>query len=145
MDILPGLGIDLIKFGLTEEQVIRVLGYPSKTYFTDSGCKRLQFNDLKIELSFEPDNENLFGWLEIYCPNARLFNNQLIGKEIEYVVSLLKAKFNEEPKIDDYGSFLSVTFENHWIELQFEFGLLKNINLGVLYNEADEPQWPNSL
>ncbi len=81
MEVLPSIGINNICFGVSEKQAINILGKPDKAYITDSGCKRLQFNNLQIELSFEPDNNNLLGWLEIHYPNATLFGKKLIGKE----------------------------------------------------------------
>lgn len=144
MEVLPGIGTDVISFGANEQEAINLLGNPDKVYTTDGDCKRLQFNKLQIELSFELDNNNLLGWLEVHEPNAVLFGRKLIGIEQNEVLNFVTARLNEEPEIEDYGSFISVTYETHWIELQFEFGVLKSINLGVMYNDSDDPQWPNT-
>ena len=144
MEILPGIGTDIIYFGVSQKEAIKLLGKPDKVYLTDGDCKRIQFNKLQMELSFEPDNNNLLGWLEVHYPNATLFGKKLIGKEKNEVLNFLANKLNDEPVTEDYGSFLSVTYENQWVELQFEFGTLNNINLGVVYNDKDVPQWPNT-
>ncbi|AJQ96571.1 hypothetical Protein YC6258_04539 [Gynuella sunshinyii YC6258] len=54
-------------------------------------------------------------------------------------------QFLKEPgKIEDYGSFLSVTYEENWVELQFEFGCLSRICIGNLYDDGNNPKWPYS-
>ena len=71
-----------------------------------------------------------------------IFGHQLIGKSMPEVLSILRMELDTEPTIDDYGSFVSVIFEKEWLELQFSFNKLTNINFGVLYGENDEPEWP---
>ncbi|WP_010605283.1 hypothetical protein [Pseudoalteromonas maricaloris] len=142
MEITLGYGIDSILFGLTEQQVIAALGKPDKTFFTDEENKRLQFNELLLELSFESENAHRLGWIEVHNKNVTIFGHQLIGKAMAEVVSILRAELDTEPTIDDYGSFISVTFEKEWLELQFSFNKLTNINFGVLYGKNDEPEWP---
>lgn len=144
MEILPSIGTNTVNFGVTEKEAINLLGNPDKVYTTESNCKRLQFNKLQIELSFEPDNSNLLGWLEVHHPNASLFGEHLIGKDQNEVLNFVTDKLNEKPEIEDYGSFISATYSTDWVELQFEFGALKSINLGVKYDDNDTPEWPNT-
>jgi hypothetical protein len=144
LKITLGCGIELISFGATETEILLSLGEPDKTYFTDSECKRLQYNELLIELSFEPDNENRLGWLEVHNPKVELFGFKLIGKSFAEVEVILKDKLNESPTIEDYGSFISVTYDDQWLELHFEFDRLTNINFGVLYADNDIVLWPTT-
>ena len=103
----------------------------------------MQFNLLRIEVSFEPENNNQLGWIEIHNPEASWSGRSLIGlskdEVLEFVSGLLKA----EPEIEDYGSFLSISYDEQWVELQFQFNQLDNINFGVLYDEKEVPQWPS--
>ena len=144
LEITLGYGVDSILFGLTEQQAITVLGKPDKSYFTDEENKRLQFNNLLIELSFETENDYRLGWIEVHNPNVTILGHRLIGKAMSDVLSILRAGLEAEPKVDDYGSFVSVTFEEEWLELQFSFNNLTNINFGVLYGKTDEPVWPST-
>jgi hypothetical protein len=121
---------------------IERLGRPSKIYQTDTNCERLQFNDSLIELSFEPENENLLGWIEVYNENAELFGLNLFGKSKTDVTTLLNAHLEYIPELDDFGAMVSLSYDNHWLELQFEFDRLNCINFGVLYDESDSPIWP---
>ena len=142
MEILLGIGVDSIHFGMSEYEATQILGDPDKDYETDSDCRRLQFNEQRLELSFEPDNKNLLGWIEVHNPNATLFGKKLIGLEEATVLSFLNNHLNENTETNDYGSFISVSYDNQWLELQFQFGCLENIQFGVIYNETDDPLWP---
>ncbi len=142
MEITLGKGLDNIVFGKSKEDIIDMLGWPDKSYETDMGSTRLQFNDLKIELSFEPENSNKFGWLEIHNSNAKLFGKNLIGCQLKDVLAFIDSKLNEQPQIEDYGSFISYAYNTQWLELQFQFNVLTNILIGVLYGDNDEPIWP---
>lgn len=96
-----------------------------------------------LELSFEPENENLLGWIEVHHSQGTLFGYQLIGHSRQNVLDLLAKELENPPECEDYGSFNTAFYEDQWLELNFEFGRLKNINFGVLYGEDDEPLWPN--
>ncbi len=144
MDLYIGKGIDSLLFGVTEKEAQILLGSPSKSYFTDSGCKRLQYNELKIELSFEPENDDRLGWLEVHNKEAKLFGSRLIGLSEISAVEFLGSRHSSKPKYDDFGGFTSINYEDEWLELQVQFGIVKSINFGVLFGENDAPSWPRT-
>jgi hypothetical protein len=140
--ILPGSGLSTVPFGLLEAEVVSLLGKPDKAFFTDTDNKRRIYNELMIELSIEPENDNRFGWIEVHNPDFTFDGQRLIGKTKETVLPVVSDFLNEKPKLDDYNSMESYDFENNWVELQFEFNRLRCINLGVLYTENDVALWP---
>ncbi|MCB4438626.1 hypothetical protein LHL20_20615 [Alteromonas sp. McT4-15] len=144
MDLYIGKGIDSLLFGVTENEAQKLLGSPDKSYFTDSGCKRIQYNELEIELSFEPDSDNRLGWLEVHNKEAKLFGSSLIGLSEKTAVELLSSMLNSKPKYDDFGGFTSINYEDEWLELQVQFGIVKCINFGVLFRENGAPSWPRT-
>ncbi|WP_338520037.1 hypothetical protein [Alteromonas gracilis] len=91
MELYIGKGIDSLIFGVTENEAQKLLGSPDKSYFTDSGCKRIQYNELEIELSFEPESDNRLGWLEVHNKEAKLFGSSLIGLSEKTAVELLSS------------------------------------------------------
>lgn len=145
IEIIPGTGTSLIRFGLDESQAIQILGKPDKTYVTECKTKRLQFNEYLIELSFEPENEDRLGWIEVHNSSSTLFGKKLINLQRSEIVKFVSEKLSESPVTEDYGSFVSIVFEKNWLELQFNFDLLKCINLGVLYLDGNTPAWPSPL
>ena len=144
MNVLPKIGTESIRFGATEAEAIALLGNPDKTYLTDEGCKRLQFNSLRLELSFEPENENRLGWIEIHDPDSSLGGRNLIGASQDEALAFVTEFLGGDPEIEDFGSFLSASYEGHWVELQCQFGILDCINLGVPFDESDQPIWPSA-
>ena len=144
MEISLGVGVGELLFGLTEARVRAILGEEDKLDETDFGCRRLQFHELMLELSFEPDNDGLLGWIEVHNPNATLYGHKLIGQPRLQVLSLLAEKLDppQLPEFEDYGSFDTAFYEGQWLELQFKFGRLSNLNFGVCYGADDEPLWP---
>lgn len=145
MEVLIGTGVGNLLFGLTEDKAKVILGLPDKLYEDDFGCRRLQFNKVRLQLSFEPENGGLLGWIEVHNPNAKLFGHSLLGKSRKTVLDLLKAEIGQPSELDDYGSFDTAFYEDQWLELHFQFGRLQNLNLGVLYGNDDEPLWPSAL
>ena len=142
MEILLGTGIGKLLFGFTEAEAVETLGVADKSFKTDLGCQRLQFNQAMLDLSFEPENEGLLGWIEVHHQGATLFGHPLIGKSKETVLDLLIIQLGSPSEVEDYDSFETVFYEEQWLELQFRFGKLSNLNFGVLYNKDDEPIWP---
>ena len=144
MEIMIGAGIGELLFGFKEDEARKVLGLEDKRYETDSGCWRLQFNAAMLELSFEPDNGGLLGWIEVHNNKAKLFGRLLVGEPRQTVLDLVEAELGQPSECKDYGSFDTAFYEEQWLELHFKFGRLSNLNLGVLYGDDDEPIWPNN-
>ena len=144
MEIRPGIGVGQILFGLTEPELVRVLGSPDKRYRTDSEALRLQYFGLRLEFSIEPDNGDRYGWVEVHSPEATLFGHCVVGEPIAQVFSLISEALGEEPEHEDYGSLETFFYPRNWVELQVEFGRVVSVNCGVVYDDADEPQWPNA-
>jgi hypothetical protein len=145
MEIKIGIGVDELIFGLTESQVEEILGLANKIYTTDGGCRRLQFFDRMLELSFEPDNDGLLGWIEVHNPDATLFGHKLLSQPRERVLEVIVSKLGQPSECEDYASFDTVFYEEHWLEFHFNFGRLTHINFGVLYGKDDETLWPNLI
>jgi hypothetical protein len=132
MKISIGIGIGDVLFGLTESKVKEILGLEDKSYETDSGCRRLQFYDKRLELSFEPENDGLLGWIEVYNPEAMLFGYKLLGQSKQKVLELLATELGQPSEFEDYGSFETALYKEQWLELHFQFGRLTNLNIGDL-------------
>ena len=141
MEVLIGKGTSLVPFGITEKQAIKLLGEPQKFFYTDGDSKRLQYYEHLIELSFEPDNDNRLGWIEVHNPSALFGGEKIVGRPQKWVLDYVSSQCNEIAEIEDYGSMLSASFDKSWVEVQFEFGKCCCINLGVLYDENDAPIW----
>jgi hypothetical protein len=144
MEVRPGWGVGRFPFGLTESALIGALGPPDKVYTTDSGVRRLQYFGPQIEFALEPENGDRFGWAEVHSPAALWYGRRVVGEPAADIVPEVAAALGEQPEHTDYGSAESYFFNRSWVELRVEFGRVVSVNLGVVYGEDDEPQWPNA-
>lgn len=144
MNIIPGRGIGELRFGLTRDQAIARLGHPDKVYTTEFRCVRTQYNALRLELSFEPDNDARFGWFESQNPDTTLCGVAVIGQPVEQVLAGVAGQLGKPDEKDDYGGMTSYGFSELWLELQVAFGAVQTVCAGVLYADDDTPQWPDS-
>jgi len=141
MNISIGRGINEIIFGLTENEIIDSQGQPNKKYTDELGDLYIKYNSLETTLKFEKDNDYKLCWIETSNIKAKVleFSPWKLAKD-ELIPKLTKL-LSEEPEVEDYGSFESVTYNKSWIEFQFEYAQLKQINFGVLLDEHNKPKW----
>jgi len=144
MKISIGNGIHNFLFGQTEQQVISSQGNPNKKFSDEQGDIYLLYNSLETTLKFEKENDFKLSWIETSNMSASFPEFSPWGVSQVEIITKLTQIFGELPEIEDYGDFQSMTFNNSWIELQFRYEKLKQINFGVLYNEESEPLWPEN-
>lgn len=139
MIIELGKCISDIKFGMTESQIMDIWGVPDKSYIDEYESKYLQYFDKRLVLKLDLDIDYRLGWIEVYNNEAILLNKKLFDMSKQSILKFLIDQFSEEPEFEDYGAFESYTFQESWLELQFELGKLRNINFGNLFDKNDEP------
>jgi hypothetical protein len=142
MLIKLGCGIDNILFGMTEKEIVELIGLPDKVVIDGYNNRNLIYNRLRIILKIELENESRFGWLEIHNKQARWNNANPWELERKFFLELLSTSLNDSYSLDDYGEMESYSFKENWIELQYEFGELASFNFGVNYYLNNEPLWP---
>ena len=138
--VVPSVEKPLL-FGLDENELKKTAGDPDKRYIEDDLIHLVYFCD-RVILWLEDHDGYKFGWAEVKNPGARIYGHNLMGKAHSQVVDIISSHMDEEPIWEDYGRLETAFFEDVWLELQFEFGVLDSINFGVLYDESDKPQWP---
>lgn len=142
MEILIGKGAGEIRFGMSEQDVMSLWGLPDKKYTDEFGDIYAQYFPQQYVLKFEKDNDNRLGWIEVYNTEVRLLGELPWRKRQNEIVQTVASMLDEQPEMEDYGSFESVAFKKSWLELQFELGRLRCVNFGVLFDANDEPVWP---
>jgi len=145
MKISIGSGIHHFLFGQTEQQVINSQGTPNKKFADEHGDIFLLFNSLETTLKFEKENDFKLSWIETSNMKATLPEFSPWGVSQVEIITKLTQILGELPEIEDYGDYQSMTFNNSWLELQFRYEKLKQINFGVLYNDKSEPLWPENI
>jgi hypothetical protein len=141
-EIRPGEGVGPVRFGLTEPELVRLLGPPDRRYMTETGVDRLQYFGPRVEVAIEPAAGYRFSWVEVHNPDATLFGRRVVGERVGDVIPRLTGAFREEPDHEDCGGFETYFFPLSCVELYVTFGRVGFVNYGVLYGEGDEPRWP---
>lgn len=135
-------GVDDITFGMSEPEIVKLLGEPSKVYFDVNESRNLAYHKLKLVLKVEPDGR--LGWIEVHNKEAVWDGINPWSTNQETLLKRLSECLSEPYELDDYGSMESYCFREGWVELQYEVGELATFNFGVRYGENDEPMWPNA-
>lgn len=142
MKIIPAQGTDQIKFGSSQEDCLKVFGKPTKEVIDDYECTNFCYFNLGLGLKFERENKDLLGWIQVTNPEAELFSLKPIGKKADDILEQLKKELGSNIEQQDLGEWQSLTFEDHWLEIQMSIGFIQQINFGVLYDDTDKPKWP---
>ncbi len=140
MNIYPGIGLNNIRFGITEAELIAFIGEPNKNCDdTETERRQLQYNQLRSTFWF--DDTNLH-WIECSHPKLKLNGQQLYEKPIDDAIAFITTALGESPELEDYDSFECHSFEENWLTVRVEYGIVSEIEFGYLFNENDEPILP---
>jgi hypothetical protein len=131
-------------FGMTERELVTLLGPPDKIIVTEFDNRDLCYYNLQIVFKIEPANGNRFGWLSIYDPTTTLGDLYPWRVPKDELLATLSAAFGESFEMEDYGEMESYFFPEHQVELQYRLGHLDVFNFGVTYGSDDQPIWPPS-
>ena len=144
MEVKPGIGIGLVKFGMDKEEVEFLFGEPSEKEIDqeDENKEIWIFNDEKMRLSFYPDEDYKLGYIETSNPELEFNGKKLLGLKIEEAKHEFVNRRIESWEQDKYSSF-SVEFnEDYYLSLHQSYGELTEIHMGVPFKNDDEYQWP---
>jgi len=97
---------------------------------------------LETTFKLEEENDYKLGWIETSSFKTKLLDISPWGIPKNDLIERLTQALGESPEVEDYGSFESFTYNNAWLELQIEYGKLKQINFGVLFDAQNKPLWP---
>ncbi len=144
METQVGRGLGSILFGSSESDLVAVLADPDKIYTADEDDedgedRRLVYNKLRCSFWFRDDRLH---WIRCAHPDLVVGGRKLYGQCSLEVISYLESLYPGNVDSEDYNEWESHTFEDSWLELQFEYDALKEVCFGHLYGEDDEPIWP---
>lgn len=144
MQLKPGFGIDQLKFGLRENDIINLIGQPDKTFTDEDDDNNLiyRYNQLKISLTFYKHEDGRLGYIRCANPEISYNNSKLIGEPIALVTETILGTFHNW-EIDHYDFFDTYLHIENWIVLNVEYEVVCDVEIGVPYNEDDTCKWPD--
>lgn len=142
MNIDIGIGYGNVLFGMTTEDVIKVLGQPSKTVTArDDGFEYI-YNSLKIKLFFGyEENERLYA-IEVFNKTATVFSTEFIGMPFEKFEIFMKSSNHNYFVRDDYDYFFTVYYEELNATFTVEFDEIISVEFSPLFKDDDTILWP---
>ncbi len=144
MEIKPKIGFDNIKYGMYRNEILEILGKPDRIVIdeNDEFEQRLEWNDLKIRLTFQLDENDRFTYLTSKNDQTEFNNCKLIGLDIEKAKNELFAELISEWEVHDYQFFETHFNEKLWLTLRSEFGKVIEFEMGVPFKNENEYKFP---
>jgi len=145
MEIKPKIGIDNLKFGMSRNDVIGILGKADKEIVdpNDKDHLILEWTGKLIRLVFYKHHNDRFAYFRTKNPDISFKGKKIINRNVDDVKKDVFGKLVSEWEIEDYTSFETHFDEEFWISLEVEYGIVGGFELGVSYKNDDEYDWPN--
>ena len=93
MEIFIGKGLDIVQFGITQNDIIELIGKPNRINNNEiDGCVALYYNNLMTKFLFRLEEQNKLYSIETSNPNLLLYNNTIIGMKKAQIETLQKKR-----------------------------------------------------
>lgn len=108
MNIVPGIGIGEIQYGMTEDDLIKLLGKPDKIdveeYVEGSGDwhRVLWYSQRNLNFTFNKDDDFRLGTITIMGSGHKLFNKDLFNAPKSLVRTVVAGQSQELLPVEDY-------------------------------------------
>lgn len=141
-DIELGIGIGELKFGISPEKVLEIMGEPTEKHresFSDEDvdfyAEEWHYDEMELSLSFDMLEKLELSTISVSSESFLLDGKQLIGKsrkEVEVAITSmdLSSEWEEMKNIDDGGDLLSN--EEEGLSLWYEDDILTEIQWEVV-------------
>jgi hypothetical protein len=152
-DIKPGEGLGQIKFGMTRDQVKKILGEPNEKEnfsYTDSDedfTESWHYDELELSAGFDEDVDWKLATLAISSDEYELMGKKLIGMSREELLATLadldiKDLETEDCSSDESPDSLFISSEEKGITFWLEEGILTEIQWNPFYIDEETILWP---
>jgi hypothetical protein len=141
MEIKPNDGIDDVKFGMTELEVMAILGAPDLILSDPDDEEQntvYQYNRLKLRLTFYTSENNRLLYIRTTHPSAQLKGLTIMDQDIEQFIRAIDTS-KKDWGIEFYFSFNVYFYEDWWLTLHEEYGRITHVEFGA---KTIEP-WEN--
>ena len=144
MEIKLKIGISNLVFGMTQKDVIQILGNPDENRFDKDDDNKLiyVYYKQKMRLTFYVSENNRLGYIE--SANEKLTFNKfsVINTEVKTAKENIFGQAITDWEIEDYNSFSTHFNEKFWFTLHIEYGIVSDIEIGVPLKTEEDYDWP---
>ncbi len=134
-------GFDNVLFGCSMDFIEKKIGKPDKIYEDEEENKKYQYNKQKLTLTFYKEAGFRLAYIQTSNEKMEILGKKIIGEDIDAVLDFFESKNIEDFKYEDYDSFETYTNEDNWLVLNVEYGVVDEVEIGVIINDNDEYEW----
>lgn len=144
-DIVKGIGLGNLKFGIYTTDVEDDLGNPTEKEQNEDGGENWHYDDYDLSISFDEDSKLVT--IAVSDESYLLEGLKLIGKDMEFVEEQIKnlnlGKSYSEDLVDEEGNISLIGFEESSMNFWFEDDVLTEIQFWPLFKDEETIIWPN--
>jgi len=146
-EITLGVGMGLLRFGSTMDEVRALMGEPEEIEESeeDDEFEHQAWNYLEegYSLYFDREDDFRLSCIETDHPGMRLYGENIHGKSPEQIQELMRRHGHEASEVENMATGETrVSYEKEMIDLYFEEDELQFVNFGVFISEDLDVQWP---
>lgn len=158
LNIVPGEGLDAIQFGMTRDEVKKLVGNPDEVEVLNSedeeggSIEQWHFDELEFSLSFDEVDNWVLTSIAVSGADYLFDNQPLMGLTFEEVLEFLEESDLGEPESEELESEEEgvvvevVSFPESNITFWFENQILNEIQWSPFIDEEEERYiWPSEL
>lgn len=141
MEVKLKIGIDQLRFGMKQEDVMSKYGKPDTTFLDDDKNVIFVYNQLQLRLTFYQDEAFRLGYIISSHPSLTIFRAQIIDKAEDEVFELLQKNGITKWERERFDILDNHFNEDNWLILQTEFSRIIKVEIGAIINNKDEFEW----
>jgi hypothetical protein len=154
MNIVPGIGIGPIKYGISEEELISIMGNPDRIdeeeYLEGNGDwhRVLWYSPRNIHFTFDKEDDYRLGTITVMGSGYPLLGKEIFGLPLDLVKKFVAKATREIAKLEDWTwneeeAHECLQHDGLGILLWFDSGNLSEIQCSYLFEQDNETViWP---
>ncbi len=140
-EILPGEGLDTLRFGMEPEEIIRLIGQPDDKDMDDDEDFRSEmwmYEELQLTLFFQGDEFQQLICLECDHPETQLFGQRIFALSEKDITALMERNKGGlfESETEAWGE-KRLSYDDWMMDFYFENGKLSTVNWSMVDEEED--------
>jgi hypothetical protein len=151
--LLLGKGLDNIKFGISREELKKILGEPEEIEsfppdtLDDFPTETWHYDKLEISASFIEEGTWKLESIAVSSADFALEGKKLMGLSLEKVIKEIESINlgeidHEDLSSDNDTDYQLISVNEKSIHFWFDNEILNEISWGPFYDEDDNPLWP---
>ena len=136
MNIEIGKGLSNIIFGMSENDIVAILGKPDRIITCREDGKEFLYNSLKIKLFFGFEEGNRLYSIEVFRKNVTFLSTEVIGMSFGALLSFMKENGYEKYKINDFEDFNTIFFDQCNTSFTIKFNEVISFEFSPLFNSV---------